>query len=86
MLSEEIILRTLKCSNEQYPHLLVKQFPHVIKRIVELWHSPEFDPFIADLLQSNGRGGGRLDRDGFPKPVWQEIYKLAELHKRPPSR
>jgi len=86
MLKEEVVLQTLKCSKDQYPHLLAKQFPRVLTKIVDLWYSPEFDSFIADLLQGNGRGEGRLDRDGFPELAWQEIFKLAELHQKSLSR
>ncbi len=86
MLSEEVVLKTLKCGKDQYPHILEKQFPHVLEKIIDMWNSPEFGPFMADMMQSNGRGGGRLDRGGFPKPAWQEMYKLAELHMKISSR
>lgn len=82
MKREEIVLQTLKCSKDQYPRLLAEQFPHVLERIAAMWNSPDFPAYIADLMQSNGRSGGRLDRDGFPRNVWQEIYNLAELHKK----
>lgn len=81
MITEEIVMQTLKCSKDQYPRMLLKQFPHVLEKIVAKWHSPDFSAFMADLLQTNGRSGGRLDRDGFPESVWQELYKLVELHK-----
>lgn len=86
MIKEEIVLQTLKCSKSQYPRVLAEKFPHVLEKIVAMWNSPEFPTYIADLMQSNGRSGGRLDRDGFPKNVWQEIYNLAELHKTSRSR
>lgn len=82
MKKEEIVLQILKCSKDQYPRLLAEQFPHVLEKIVVMWNSPDFPAYIADLMQSNGRSGGRLDRDGFPKNAWQEIYNLAELHKK----
>ena len=81
MLTEQVIYQTLKCTKAQYPNILVKQFPHVLENIIAKWHSPDFSVFMADLLQTNGRSGGRFDRDGFPKDAWQEIYNLAELHK-----
>ena len=86
MLTDEVIYQTLKCTKDQYPTILVKQFPHVLEQIIAKWRSPDFSVFIADLLQTNGRSGGRLDRDGFPTDAWQEIYKLAELHKAASSR
>ena len=85
-ISEEVVLRTLKCSLNQYPRVLEKRFPHVLKNIVEKWNSPDFSAYVADLLQTNGHSGGRMDRDGFPKDAWQEIYKLAELHRSTHSR
>lgn len=86
MVTEEVVFRTLKCSKELYPRILEKRFPHVLEKIVALWNSPDFPPYIADLMQTNGRSGGRLDRDGFPKDVWQELYKLAEFHKSTRAR
>lgn len=81
MIKEEVILHTLKCSRAQFPSVLAAKFPHVLEKIIALWNLPGCSAYLADLLQSNGRGGGRLDRDGFPNDAWQEIYKLAELHK-----
>ena len=81
MLTEEFIYQTLKCTKAQYPSILVKQFPHVLEKIISKWHSPDFSGFMADLLKTNGSSGGRFDRDGFPNDAWQEIYNLAELHK-----
>lgn len=86
MISEERVLLTLKCSTDQYPRVLEKRYPHVLEKLVSLWNSPDFSGYVADLLQTNGRSGGRLDRDGFPKDAWQEIYKLAQLHKTTGSR
>ena len=81
MTQEEFILHFLKSSKDHYPHILEKQFPHVLKNIVAKWNSSDFSAYMADLLQTNGASGGRPDRNGFSKVAWQEIYKLAELHK-----
>lgn len=86
MISREAVLRTLQCSPNQYPQLLEERFPHVLERIVKLWDSPEAEPYFADLLQPNGRGGGRFDRDGFPEKAWQEILQLKVLHAKPRSK
>ena len=86
MINEEIIFLTLKCSKDQFPRILQKKFPHVLEKIVEKWRSPDFSVYMADLLQTNGRSGGRLDRDGFPGDAWQELYNLAELHKASRTR
>lgn len=86
MVTEEVVFRTLKCSNDMYPRVLEKKFPHVLEKIVALWNSPDFPAYIADLMQTNGHSGGRLDRDGFPKDAWQELFKLAKFHSSIRSR
>lgn len=86
MISREAVLSTLQCSPNQYPQLLEERFPHVLERIVKLWNSPEAETYFADLLQPNGRGGGRFDRDGFPEKAWQEIFQLKVLHAKPRSK
>jgi len=83
MVSRETILQTLKCLPNQYPQLLHEKFPHILEKIVELWNSPDGEDYFNDLLQPNGRGGGRFDRHGFPEKVWWEIYSLNELYKKP---
>lgn len=83
MVSRETVLETLNCSQEEYPELLSKQFPHIMEKIVKLWNSPEGMDYFSDLLQPNGRGGGRFDRAGFPEKVWWEIYRLNELYLKP---
>ncbi|MGA8147980.1 MAG: hypothetical protein WB870_10455 [Gallionellaceae bacterium] len=82
-ISRETVLQTLKCSQNQYPKILEEKFPHVLEKIVKLWDSPNGGVYLTDLLQNNGRSGGRVDRDGFPEKVWQEIYQLAELYRKP---
>lgn len=81
MNKEEVILHLLKNTKGQYPQVLEKRFPHVLKNIIARWDSPDFSTYVADLLQTNGRSGGRTDRDGFPQDAWQEIYRLAEFHR-----
>jgi len=83
MISRETAQQTLKCLPGQYPLLLEDKFPHVLEKIVKLWNTPDCGPYLTDLLQPNGRGGGRLDRDGFPEKVWQEIFQLNQLYMKP---
>lgn len=77
-ISREFVLHKLKCSQGHYPHLLAERFPHVLERIIKLWHSPECVDYINDLLKPNG-SGGRHQREGFPEKAWDEIYMLL-LH------
>lgn len=87
MLNREVVLNTLKCGPNQYPQLLDERFPHVLEKVVRLWDSPDVEPYIADLLQPNGRSGGRFDREGFPEKAWQEIFRLQLLYnKQRPER
>ena len=80
MINREVVLHTLKCNPNQYPQILHERFHHVLEKIVELWNSSEVKSYFADLLQPNGRGGGRLDRDGFPDKAWWEILRLQLLY------
>ena len=86
MVSKETVLQTLKCLPSQYPQMLSEKFPHIMEKIVKLWNSPDGEAYFADLLQPNGRGGGRFDRSGFPENVWWEIYRLYALYKKPRPR
>ena len=86
MVSREVVLQTTQCNPSQYPQMLDEKFPHILEKIIKLWDSPDAEAYFADLLQPNGRGGGRMDRDGFPEKAWQEILQLKVLHaKRPPK-
>ncbi len=86
MISREAVLQTLQCSPNQYPQMLEERFPHVLEKIVQLWNSHEAEHYMADLLQPNGRGGGRFDREGFPERAWQEIFLLKQLYHKPRSK
>ncbi len=82
MINREIVLNTLKCSPNQFPQTLNERFPHVLENVVRLWNSPDGEYYIADLLQPNGRGGGRFDREGFPDRAWEEIMHLQLLYNK----
>ena len=86
MISKETVLHTLRCTPSQYPQMLSERFPHVLEKIVELWETPEIEPYFIDLLQPNGRGGGRFDRDGFPERAWEEILQLQILYGKTHSK
>ena len=83
MISKEAVTQTLGCNPNQYPQILNDKFPHILEKIVKLWNSPDGESYLADLLQPNGRGGGRMDRDGFPEGAWQEIFQLKVLYSKP---
>lgn len=45
-----------------------------LKKSSKFWNSPDGGAYFTDLLQSDGRSGGRMDREGFPEKVWQETF------------
>ena len=79
-MNRDFVLQTLKCSPAQYPQVLEERFPHVLEKILQLWGTPDAQSYLSDLLQPDGRGGGRFDRDGFPDNAWQEILQLQVLY------
>lgn len=79
MIDRGMVMETLGCVPKIYPRVLEERFPHVLNKIVELWDSPLCQPYFTDLLQQSGRGGGRVNRDGFPDDAWQEIFQLNEF-------
>jgi hypothetical protein len=82
-INRELVQQTLKCAPNMYPHVLEQRFPHVLEKIVQLWNSTDGEAYFTDLLQPNGRGGGRVDRDGFPESAWNEIFQLLQLYRKP---
>lgn len=86
MIDRESTQKALQCRSSDYPKILENRFPHILKKIVSLWDSPDAEGYFADLLQPNGRGGGRMDRNGFSEQAWDEILHLHVLHVRSRSR
>lgn len=60
---------------DKYPHALVREYPHVLDRLMHLWATPEFDPYLHDLMIDK-RGG----RQGFPLEVMAELMFMSKLH------
>ncbi|MEJ1959600.1 MAG: ankyrin repeat domain-containing protein [Nitrosomonadales bacterium] len=58
-----------------YPRSLEKKHGHILDRLMELWGTPEFDPYIDDLLIGN-----RGKRFGFSLEVVAELMFINELH------
>jgi hypothetical protein len=59
----------------KYPRILERDYPHILNRLMQLWGTQEFDPFMHDLMVDK-RGG----RQGFPLEVAAELMFLSELH------
>ncbi|MBK7677103.1 MAG: hypothetical protein IPJ27_21470 [Candidatus Accumulibacter sp.] len=63
---------------EMYPHQLVARFPHVAKRIAELWNDAEaIGDYFTDLMIPS-----RSNRQGFPPEVAVEIMALSMAHDK----
>jgi hypothetical protein len=86
MINKEEVLHILRGHPIQYPKVLEEKFPHILKKIIQLWNNPEGGLYLADLLQPNGRSGGRMERDGFPENAWQEIFQLQQIYAKPRAR
>lgn len=69
------LLGLLHGAQDHYPHSLERHFPHILNKIIELWGTPAFDPYIQSLLIDD-----RGDRHGFPHWVASEIFQLNRLH------
>jgi hypothetical protein len=82
-ISRKTVLNTLNCDQSEYPEMLAAKFPHVLKKILELWNSPGCGAYFTELLRTDGGGGGRMNRNGFPKQAWNEIFRLNALYRKP---
>lgn len=71
------ILQTLlKDREHKYPHNLEDNFARVFTKIMALWGTPQFDPFLSGLFIDDSHGV----RQGFPPAVMAEIFFLGTLH------
>lgn len=53
----------------------VERFPHIFRKIVELWGRAELDAYLHDLMVSQ-----RVRRAGFPQEVALDILRLSSVH------
>lgn len=62
---------------DNYPHILKREHPRVLQRLLHLWDQPEdFTAYMQELLISS-----RSDRKGFPLDVLTELMFLGKLHE-----
>lgn len=71
-----ILLSLLKDQQNKYPHILEDKFPRVFVKIMELWGTPQFDPFLSELFLDDSDGS----RQGFPPDAMAELFFLSTLH------
>lgn len=65
-----------ECLGEQYPFALEQKYERILKKIDELWDTPQIDAYFTDLV-IDARGG----RQGFPKGVLDDILVLRDLRE-----
>lgn len=58
----------------RYPHALEARYERILRKIEELWNTPDIDEYFTDLLIDK-RGG----RQGFPSEVLQDIITLRDF-------
>lgn len=71
----ETLLSHLGGATDKYPVVLEAQFKRVFDRIIALWGTDEFDPFINSLF-INDTGS----RQGFPDDAMTEIFRISQAH------
>ncbi len=63
---------------DKFPHRLVADFPHIARKLDELWNDPEaLTEYFSELMVSK-----RAGRRGFPPEVGAEILALSLAYDR----
>ena len=57
-----------------YPKQLELHHPHILEKIVHLWHTPQMEEFFLELMVHT-----RSDRQGFSHEVASELFYLSEV-------
>jgi ankyrin repeat protein len=60
---------------DKHPRHLQRDYAHILNRLMQIWGTSEFDPYLHDLTIDK-RGG----RQGFSRAVIAELMFLGELH------
>lgn len=72
----EKVLQLLEGEEEFYPAALEQKFPQMLNKIVELWNSPELDPYLEQLMLDTRDH----QRQGFPPEVATDIMRLSRIN------
>jgi hypothetical protein len=59
-----------------FPEQLARQYVRILQKINELWGSPATIGYLDELILPS-----RIDRQGFPPEVAQELVLLKQLHE-----
>lgn len=74
----ESMRKWLQGAEQLYPVELEQRFPRILNKIAELWGTSQLESYFTELMIDN-RGG---NRQGFPKEIAAEIYRLSQEHDR----
>ena len=65
-------------AEDKYPHVLEKEHPHVLDKLLKLWKLPTIDKYFEELMMSTRVG----KRKGFLPDVALEIFNLSLIHDK----
>ena len=75
--SEQLRALLAPC-RQPFPHQLASRFPHVVKRILSVWQTPDKARTCFRMLLAREQEGVQ----GFPLDVYQEIHALAAFYDK----
>ena len=69
------LMTLLGSQTARYPTSVESGFPRILAKLVELWGSEAFEPYIDSLMFVD-----RPNRHGFPPAVAAELFALSTVH------
>jgi hypothetical protein len=63
---------------QPFPHRLASRFPHVVKRLLSVWQTPDKARTYFKILLAKENGASQ----GFPLDVYQEILVLSAFYDK----
>lgn len=70
-----VILAALHGNKQNYPVALANAYPRIFAKLVELWGSADFEPYVRELMFDD-----RGTRQGFSPVVGYDILYLGMVH------
>lgn len=74
-MNNPLLAQVFRGMPDKYPRELEARYPRIFSRVLELWGTQELEGYFSELLIDD-----RGDRQGFPKPVLQDIMRLQMVH------
>jgi uncharacterized protein len=75
---DEKIKALFNINSVHYPRELARQYPAILRKIVDLWTSEAVDTYFTELIMDT-RGD---QRQGFPPAVAEEILRLSVINTK----